>query len=101
MKTDVLVVGAGFAGSVITERCATAGMKVVIIDQREHIAGTHTTNWIHMVSWYIATARISSIPTRLCFGVSVKIYHLECFTSIACWPRLTVTSIPSQSTRPR
>jgi UDP-galactopyranose mutase len=39
MKTDVLVVGAGFAGSVIAERCATAGMKVVIIDKREHIAG--------------------------------------------------------------
>jgi UDP-galactopyranose mutase len=39
MKTDVLVVGAGFSGSVIAERCATAGMKVVIIDKREHIAG--------------------------------------------------------------
>jgi len=39
MKTDVLVVGAGFAGSVIAERCATAGMKVIIIDKREHIGG--------------------------------------------------------------
>ena len=39
MKTDVLVVGAGFAGSVIAERCASAGMSVVVIDKREHIAG--------------------------------------------------------------
>jgi UDP-galactopyranose mutase len=39
MRTDVLVVGAGFAGSVIAERCASAGMSVVVIDKREHIAG--------------------------------------------------------------
>jgi UDP-galactopyranose mutase len=39
MKTDVLIVGAGFAGSVIAERCASAGMSVVVIDKREHIAG--------------------------------------------------------------
>jgi UDP-galactopyranose mutase len=39
MKTDVLVVGAGFAGSVIAERCATAGMSVLVIDKRDHIAG--------------------------------------------------------------
>lgn len=39
MKCDVLVVGAGFAGSVIAERCASAGMSVLVIDKREHIAG--------------------------------------------------------------
>ena len=39
MKTDVLVVGAGFAGAVIAERCASAGMSVVVIDKREHIGG--------------------------------------------------------------
>ena len=39
MRADVLVVGAGFAGSVIAERCASAGMSVVVIDKREHIAG--------------------------------------------------------------
>jgi UDP-galactopyranose mutase len=33
------VVGAGFAGSVIAERCAAAGHKVLLIDKREHIAG--------------------------------------------------------------
>lgn len=39
MKTRVLVVGAGFAGSVTAERCAAAGMSVVVIDKRQHIAG--------------------------------------------------------------
>jgi UDP-galactopyranose mutase len=39
MKADILVVGAGFAGSVIAERCASAGMSVLVIDKREHIGG--------------------------------------------------------------
>lgn len=38
-KYDVLVVGAGFAGSVIAERCASAGKSVLVIDKREHIGG--------------------------------------------------------------
>jgi UDP-galactopyranose mutase len=38
-KLDVLVIGAGFAGSVIAERLANAGREVVVIDKREHIAG--------------------------------------------------------------
>lgn len=37
---DYLIVGAGFAGSVIAERLASqAGKKVLIIDKRDHIAG--------------------------------------------------------------
>ncbi|MGA7243085.1 MAG: UDP-galactopyranose mutase [Terracidiphilus sp.] len=39
MKADVLVVGAGFAGSVIAERCASAGRQVLLIDKREHVGG--------------------------------------------------------------
>lgn len=39
MKIDVLIVGAGFAGSVIAERCAAAGRDVLLIDRRSHIAG--------------------------------------------------------------
>lgn len=39
MNVDVLVVGAGFAGSVIAERRASAGQSVLIIDKREHIGG--------------------------------------------------------------
>jgi len=36
---DVLVVGAGFAGSVCAERIASAGKRVLVIDKRPHIAG--------------------------------------------------------------
>jgi len=39
MKTDVLVVGAGFAGCVIAERMASTGKSVLVIDRREHIGG--------------------------------------------------------------
>jgi UDP-galactopyranose mutase len=39
MKIDVLVVGAGFAGSVIAERCASSGKSVLIVEKREHIGG--------------------------------------------------------------
>jgi UDP-galactopyranose mutase len=36
---DVLVVGAGFAGSVMAERLAASGQRVLVIDRREHVAG--------------------------------------------------------------
>ncbi len=36
---DFLIVGAGFAGSVLAERMASAGKRVLIIDKRNHIAG--------------------------------------------------------------
>src|SRR3954447_20641150 len=36
---DVLVVGAGFAGSVIAERFASTGRSVLVLDRRPHIAG--------------------------------------------------------------
>jgi UDP-galactopyranose mutase len=36
---DVLVVGAGFSGAVVAERLACAGLSVLVIDKRPHIAG--------------------------------------------------------------
>ena len=36
---DFLVVGAGFAGSVVAERMASEGYRVLVVDRREHIAG--------------------------------------------------------------
>lgn len=39
MKTDILVVGAGFSGSVLAERLANYGLEVVITDKRPHIGG--------------------------------------------------------------
>ncbi len=36
---DVVVVGAGFAGSVVAERLASSGKKVLLIERRSHIGG--------------------------------------------------------------
>ncbi len=36
---DYLIVGAGFAGSVLAERLALQGKKILILDKRNHIAG--------------------------------------------------------------
>ena len=38
-KTDVLVVGAGYAGSVVAERLASAGRRVLVVERRPHIGG--------------------------------------------------------------
>ena len=39
-RYDTLVVGAGYAGSILAERLATeAGQRVLVIDRRSHIAG--------------------------------------------------------------
>lgn len=39
MKVDVLVVGAGFSGSVVAEQLAGQGLSVRVIDKRDHIGG--------------------------------------------------------------
>ena len=39
MNIDVLVVGAGMAGSVVAERLASAGKQVLVMDRRDHIGG--------------------------------------------------------------
>lgn len=39
METDVLIVGAGFAGMVMAERLASIGKRCVVIDKRDHIGG--------------------------------------------------------------
>ncbi|MDB5416535.1 MAG: UDP-galactopyranose mutase, partial [Rubritepida sp.] len=36
---DYLVVGAGFAGTVMAERLASSGSKVLVVDRRPHVAG--------------------------------------------------------------
>lgn len=38
-SADILIVGAGFAGSVMARELAEAGLSVLVVDRREHIAG--------------------------------------------------------------
>lgn len=39
METDILIVGSGLSGSVLAERFATMGKRVLVIDKRDHIGG--------------------------------------------------------------
>jgi UDP-galactopyranose mutase len=39
MNADVLVVGAGYAGSVVAERLASAGRRVEVVEKRPHVGG--------------------------------------------------------------
>ena len=39
MNTDVLVVGAGFSGSVVARELAEQGCQVLVIDKRDHVGG--------------------------------------------------------------
>jgi UDP-galactopyranose mutase len=39
MKVDVLIVGAGFSGSVVAQQLADRGYEVLVIDKRDHIGG--------------------------------------------------------------
>ena len=36
---DVIIIGSGFAGSVMAERFASIGKKVLVLEKRAHIAG--------------------------------------------------------------
>lgn len=47
MSMKILVVGAGFAGSVCAERLASAGHKVTIVEKRSHIAGNAYDEFDH------------------------------------------------------
>jgi len=37
MKTDILIVGAGFSGAVVAERLASHGFDVLVVDKRPHV----------------------------------------------------------------
>jgi UDP-galactopyranose mutase len=92
---DVLVVGAGFAGSVMAERLATgSGRSVLVIDKREHIAGNafdHKDGATNM-------GRISSTPTAATFSTISRASRAGSLTSTACWRRSTTSWCRCRST---
>ena len=74
MRTDVLVVGAGFAGSVIAERCASAGMSVWRSTSANTLREMHLTSSIVTVSWYTDTDHTSSIPMLSRFRIPIEVH---------------------------
>ena len=76
---DYLIVGAGFAGSVLAERLASRlGKRVLLIDRRPHIGGNAYDHYDEPASWSTATARTSSTPTR-----ARSFDYLSRFTAVA------------------
>jgi predicted house-cleaning noncanonical NTP pyrophosphatase (MazG superfamily) len=62
---DYLIVGAGFAGSVLAERLASVGNKKYLSSINEIIlAETHMITTMKMAFWYTNMVRIFSIQTR-------------------------------------
>jgi choline dehydrogenase-like flavoprotein len=51
-RFDFLIVGAGFAGTVLAERIATQlGKTCLVIDQRNHIAGLRSRKEGQLARW--------------------------------------------------
>jgi UDP-galactopyranose mutase len=67
---DYVIVGAGFAGSVLAERLANeAGKKVLLLDRRNHIGGNAYDFYDDHGMLITSTARTSSTPTRRTYSL--------------------------------
>lgn len=49
IQTDVLVVGGGTAGFVAAIAAARNGAKVIVVEQRDHLGGTHSGGMVFMI----------------------------------------------------
>lgn len=49
IETDVVVAGGGTAGFVAAIAAARNGAKVLLIEQRDHLGGTHSGGWVMMI----------------------------------------------------
>jgi phytoene dehydrogenase-like protein len=77
MKVDVLVVGAGFSGSVVAERLAARGLEVLLIDKRPHIGGNaYDTPDRHGVLMHPYGPHILH-KCSTGSGISIAVYRLE------------------------
>ena len=103
---DYLIVGAGFAGSVLAERLARElGQRVLIVDKRPHIGGNAYDRYddagvlIHPYGPHIFHTNSADI-----FDYLSRFTAVAARTSTACWPASTAswcrcrsTSTPSTS----
>ncbi len=74
---DTVVVGGGFAGSVLAERLASQlGQSVLVVDRRDHIGGNASTSW---TTWRSrAPLRPAYLPHQIAEGrrVPVAVHRL-------------------------
>ncbi len=99
---DALVVGAGFAGSVLAERLAQgSGKRVLVIDKRPHIAGNAFDQPTPRGFWSTATARTSSTPTATRSSTTCRASPHGGPTSTGCWRRCAASWCRCRSTAPR
>ncbi|EYD78266.1 UDP-galactopyranose mutase [Rubellimicrobium mesophilum DSM 19309] len=100
---DVVIAGAGFAGSVMAERLAEgSGKRVLVIDKRPHVAGNaydHHDKAGILIHQYGPT--ISSIPTAIRSWTTCRASPPGAPTSTACSRRWMASSCPCRSTAPR
>ncbi len=91
MKTDVLVVGAGFSGSVVARQLADSGNTVVIIDKRPHIAGNaYDTHDKHGVMVHTYGPHIFHTNSREVFD------YLSAFTKWRPYEHRVLASVDGQ-----
>ena len=88
---DYLIVGAGFAGSVLAERLARAlDLRVLIVDRRPHIGGNaydrHDDAGVLDSS---VTARTYSTPIRATYLTICRAYTNGGLINTGCWRALT------------
>jgi UDP-galactopyranose mutase len=64
---DYLIVGAGFAGSILAERLASqSDKKILIVDTRNHIAGNAMTTTTKTAFWCTSMVPIFSHQFARC-----------------------------------
>ena len=49
---DVIIVGAGFAGSVLAERFSSIGKQVLVLEKRTHIGGNGYEEWLENIRYH-------------------------------------------------
>src|SRR4051794_2398664 len=71
MMFDYLIVGAGFAGSVMAERAASSGKRVLVVEKRAHVGGNaydyydHAGTLVHRYGPHIFRTNSEEVWTYL------------------------------------
>ena len=102
-QVDALVVGSGFAGSVVAREACPRGRTSACSSSRNAptSAATCTTRRTRPASWCTATGRTSSTPTTSAPSTTCGASPSGATTATRCWPTGTAPTCPCRSTRRR